>query len=185
MTSLWVILGLLQNSLLSVVQPPSQPHITGQSWWSISNSWKKSPKESSMLRLYERIINDLSIIIKIWPYLKNKNMIKTVKIKIDQKFTARLANEIDIHFSKWLIMTSSIKSDIRFELIVPVLVYRPNFGPIEKMDLPEIRHYRSQILKKKSGVTRAIQFSICQYAVSWGFQIRESRKHQIAPKKTT
>jgi hypothetical protein len=37
--------------------------------------------------------------------------------------------------------------------------------------------------KNKSGVTRGIKFSICQYMVSWGFQDRESRNPQIAPNK--
>jgi hypothetical protein len=71
---------------------------------------------------------------------------------------------------------------------VPVLVYRPNFGLIEttkKTDLPEIPHYRSEIQKIKSTKASGIKFSICQFMVSWGFQIRESRKSLVSPKKIT
>ena len=86
-------------------------------------------------------------------------------------------------------MTSSINSDIRFELLVPVLVYRPNFGLIEATlkngptGNPPLPVNRSEIQKNKSSSTCGIKFSICQYIVSWGFQNRESRHSQIAPKK--
>ena len=86
-------------------------------------------------------------------------------------------------------MTSSMLSDIRFELLVPVLVYRPDFvlikttlenGPTGNPLLPV---NQSEIQKTKSISTRGIKFSICQYMVSWGFQNRESRHPKIAPKK--
>ena len=86
-------------------------------------------------------------------------------------------------------MTSSIKSDIRFELLVPVLVYRPNFGLIETTlkigptGNPPLPVNRSEIQKTKSNASRGIKFSICQYIVLWGFKIPESRHLGVAPKK--
>ena len=86
-------------------------------------------------------------------------------------------------------MTSSKKSDIRFELLVPVLVYRPNFGLIETTlkigptGNPPLPVNRSEIQKTKSTARRGIKFSICQYIVLWGFKIPESRHLGVAPKK--
>ena len=86
-------------------------------------------------------------------------------------------------------MTSSKKSDIRFELLVPVLVYRPNFGLIETTlkigptGNPPLPVNRSEIQKTKSNASRGIKFSICQYIVLWGFKIPESRHLGVAPKK--
>jgi hypothetical protein len=86
-------------------------------------------------------------------------------------------------------MTSSIKSDIRFELLVAVLVYRPNFGLIETTlkigptGNPPLPVNRSEIQKTKSTARRGIKFSICQNIVLWGFKIPESRHLCVAPKK--
>jgi hypothetical protein len=46
-----------------------------------------------------------------------------------------------------------------------------------------MRHYRSEIQKIKFTKARGIKFSICQFMVSWGFKIRESRKSLVSPKK--
>jgi hypothetical protein len=86
-------------------------------------------------------------------------------------------------------MTSSIKSDIRFELLVPVSVYGRNFGLIKTTlkngptGNPSLPVNRSEIQKIKSTKARGIKFSICQFMVSWGFQIRESRKSLVSPRK--
>ena len=80
-------------------------------------------------------------------------------------------------------------SDIRFELLVSKLVYRPSLsligttlknGPTGNSPLPV---NQSEIQKTKSISTRGIKFYICQYMVSWGFQNRESRHPKIALKK--
>jgi hypothetical protein len=61
-------------------------------------------------------------------------------------------------------MTSSIKSDIRFELLVLVLVYRPNFGLIETTlkngptGNPPLPVNRSEIQKIKSTKTGGIKY---------------------------
>ena len=72
---------------------------------------------------------------------------------------------------------------------MPVLVYRPNFGPIETTlkngptgNLP-LPVNRSEIQTKKSTERCGIKFFICQYIISWGFQIRESRNLYVVPKK--
>ena len=69
----------------------------------IKNSLVKKPERilnvTFLWTYYQRSVNNnqnLTIFEK-----QNKNMFKTVKIKIDQKFTARLANDINIHFYLW------------------------------------------------------------------------------------
>ena len=73
------------------------------------------------------------------------------------------------------------------------LVYRQSLSLIgttlEKLEPPEIRHYWSTGLKfnKQNIPKHAEKYDLSMYGpysmVSWGFQIRESRKLQLAPKK--
>ena len=82
-------------------------------------------------------------------------------------------------------------SDIRLEIFVPVLVYRPHFGPIETTlkngptGNPPLPVNRSEIQKTKSTARCGIKFSICEYIFLWGFKIPESCHLCVAPKKTT
>jgi hypothetical protein len=82
-------------------------------------------------------------------------------------------------------MTSLVEFDIRFELFVPVLFYRPHFGLIETTfknghtGNPPLPVNWSEIRKK---TTLHAEFNFLSANI-WLYGVPETKKPKVAPKK--